>query len=90
MAAEHWQGAEQSRLGGWVLRAAGGFTGRANSALPLGDPGMPAERAVAEVQAWYCRRRLPAMIVIATGLRTRRRPSMTCWSGAAGRRGGFR
>jgi N-acetylglutamate synthase len=70
MSARHWRATEEARLGGWLLRAAGGFTGRANSALPLGDPGMPAERAVAEVEAWYCRRGLPPMVVIATGLRT--------------------
>ncbi|MGI8459105.1 MAG: GNAT family N-acetyltransferase [Propionibacteriaceae bacterium] len=28
-------------LGGWWLRAAGGFTGRANSACAVGDPGLP-------------------------------------------------
>ncbi|MEV4318666.1 GNAT family N-acetyltransferase [Actinocrispum sp. NPDC049592] len=28
-------------LGGWRMRAAGGFTGRANSTLTLGNPGMP-------------------------------------------------
>jgi ribosomal protein S18 acetylase RimI-like enzyme len=70
MSALHWQGLEQERLGDWLLRAAGGFTGRANSALPLGDPGMPAERAVAEVDAWYSRRGLTPMIVIARGMRT--------------------
>src|SRR5580693_5239709 len=70
MSARHWRATEEARLGGWLLRAAGGFTGRANSALPLGDPGMPAERAVAEVEAWYSRRGLPPMVVIATGLRT--------------------
>ena len=68
MSARHWQGTEQAHLGGWLLRAAGGFTGRANSALPLGEPGMPAERAVDEVEAWYRRRGLKPMIVIATGL----------------------
>lgn len=68
MAALHWQGTEQERLGDWMLRAAGGFTGRANSALPAGDPGMPAERAVAEVQAWYSRRGLKPAVVIATSL----------------------
>jgi len=67
MSARHWQATEQARLGGWLLRAAGGFTGRANSALPLGEPGMPAERAVDEVEAWYRHRGLKPMIVIATG-----------------------
>ncbi len=39
VAAGHWRGTEEEWLGGWLLRAAEGFTGRANSALPLGDPG---------------------------------------------------
>ncbi len=51
-------------LGSWLLRADGGFTGRANSALPLGDPGLPLAQAVDEVEAWYRARGLPAMIVI--------------------------
>ena len=42
-------------LGEWTLRAGGGFTGRANSALAVGDPGMPlaaaAERVVAYASA---------------------------------------
>jgi ribosomal protein S18 acetylase RimI-like enzyme len=68
MSALHWQGLETERLGEWLLRAAGGFTGRANSALPLGDPGMPAERAVAEVETWYSQRALTPSIVIPCGL----------------------
>lgn len=43
---------------GWMLRAAGGFTARANSALPLGDPGVPDDEAVAEVRSWYAERGL--------------------------------
>jgi ribosomal protein S18 acetylase RimI-like enzyme len=64
MAARHWRGTEEDRLGGWLLRAAGGFTGRANSALPLGDPGMPLDDAFAAVTRWYRARALPPMIVI--------------------------
>ena len=41
VAAAHWRGTEEEWLGEWLLRAADGFTGRANSALPLGDPGLP-------------------------------------------------
>lgn len=53
VAALGWRGTETDRLGGWLLRAAGGFTGRANSALPLGDPGVATSAAVDHVQAWY-------------------------------------
>jgi ribosomal protein S18 acetylase RimI-like enzyme len=63
-AAPHWQAPEQERLGGWLLRAAQGFTGRANSALPLGDPGLPWPEAVAHVTDWYRRRRLTPMIAV--------------------------
>lgn len=57
--ARTWPGLEEARLGDWELRAANGFTGRANSALPLGDPGMPLPDAVDRVVAWYARRGLP-------------------------------
>lgn len=65
MAARHWQGTERAQLGDWLLRAAGGFTGRANSALPLGDPGIPVERAIDEVEAWYTQRGLVPLITLA-------------------------
>ncbi|MGA8457584.1 MAG: hypothetical protein WB800_19445, partial [Streptosporangiaceae bacterium] len=51
--------------GGWLLRAAGGFTGRANSALATGDPGMPLADAVGEVCRWYTVRGLPALVSVA-------------------------
>jgi ribosomal protein S18 acetylase RimI-like enzyme len=63
-AARHWQAPETQRLGEWLLRAAQGFTGRANSALPLGDPGVPLPDAVAAVTDWYLRRALPPMIAV--------------------------
>ena len=34
-----WRALETAPVGDWLLRASDGFTGRANSALPLGDPG---------------------------------------------------
>jgi GNAT superfamily N-acetyltransferase len=64
MAAAHWRGTEEERLGDWLLRAAEGFTGRANSALPLGDPGLPLDSAVAAVTEWYRARDLPPMIAL--------------------------
>ena len=63
-AALHWQAPETEPLGDWLLRAAEGFTGRANSALPLGAPGVPLPEAVAAVERWYRRRALPPMIVV--------------------------
>ncbi|MFT2019135.1 GNAT family N-acetyltransferase [Streptomyces sp. 796.1] len=52
---------------GWELRAAGGFTRRANSVLPLGDPGLPLDEALHRVRAWYAERGLPAYLQVSTG-----------------------
>ena len=60
IAAVGWRAPEETRLGGWLLRAAGGFTGRANSVLPLGEPGAPLEEALTVVCSWYAQRALPA------------------------------
>jgi N-acetylglutamate synthase len=64
VAAKHWRGTEEEWLGGWLLRAAEGFTGRANSALPLGDPGMALDSALDIVVNWYRDRGLPPMISV--------------------------
>jgi ribosomal protein S18 acetylase RimI-like enzyme len=56
--AQHWQADEQDWLGGWLLRATGGFTNRANSVLAVGEPGMPLDVAVTEVSDWYAERGL--------------------------------
>jgi N-acetylglutamate synthase len=53
-----WPPLERAELGGWMLRAAGGFTGRANSVLPLGDPGRPLPEAVRSAEGWYAERGL--------------------------------
>ncbi|MFD7656026.1 GNAT family N-acetyltransferase [Actinosynnema sp. NPDC059797] len=44
--AEAWPAVVDVPLGQWRLRAAGGFTGRANSALTTGDPGVPVPEAL--------------------------------------------
>ncbi|MFJ3893626.1 GNAT family N-acetyltransferase [Streptomyces sp. NPDC090083] len=62
-----WRPVESERLGEWELRAAAGFTRRANSALPLGDPGMPLDEALTAVRRWYGDRGLPAYVQTATG-----------------------
>jgi ribosomal protein S18 acetylase RimI-like enzyme len=63
-AAAHWRGTEEQWLGDWLLRAADGFTGRANSALALGDPGVPLNAALDYVTGWYRARGLSAMIAV--------------------------
>jgi N-acetylglutamate synthase len=64
MAAAHWRGTEEEWLGEWLLRAADGFTGRANSALPLGDPGLPLDAALDYVAGWYRDRGLPPVMAV--------------------------
>lgn len=80
VAARGWPPAERARLAppgadaaglasgsGWELRAAGGFTRRANSVLPLSDPGLPLDEALRRVRAWYAERGLPAYVQVSTG-----------------------
>ncbi|MGW5206334.1 GNAT family N-acetyltransferase [Streptomyces griseoincarnatus] len=65
--ARGWRPVESERLGDWELRAAAGFTRRANSVLPLGDPGRPLDDALTAVRRWYAARGLPAYAQTATG-----------------------
>ncbi|MFE9439382.1 GNAT family N-acetyltransferase [Streptomyces sp. NPDC006602] len=67
IASRAWRPVESERLGGWELRAAAGFTRRANSVLPLGDPGIPLDEALTVVRRWYGDRGLPAYVQTATG-----------------------
>ncbi|MET9764233.1 GNAT family N-acetyltransferase [Streptomyces sp. NPDC006372] len=67
VAARAWRSVESERLGDWELRAASGFTRRANSVLPLGDPGVPLDEALGAVRRWYDARGLPAYVQTATG-----------------------
>lgn len=53
---EAWPAPTHDRLGGWLLRSADGWTGRANSALPIGDPDRPLEEALDAVERWYADR----------------------------------
>jgi ribosomal protein S18 acetylase RimI-like enzyme len=77
IAALGWPGLENEWDGGWLLRAGGGWTGRANSVLPLGDPGPDAgaadgpdggpaavDGALARVEAWYRARGLPPTVQV--------------------------
>ncbi|MEU9988389.1 GNAT family N-acetyltransferase [Streptomyces sp. NPDC048045] len=67
VAARAWRPVQSERLGEWELRASGGFTRRANSVLPLGDPGLALDAALDAVRRWYGERGLPAYVQTATG-----------------------
>lgn len=64
VAAAAWPAPDTADLGTWLLRAADGWTGRANSALAVGDPGMSLPAAIDAVTAWYTERNLPPRITV--------------------------
>lgn len=64
IAALGWRGLRTARLGDWLLRDGGGWTGRANSVLPLGDPGTDLDAALAHIRTWYADAGLPALIQV--------------------------
>lgn len=69
VAAAGWRAPETAWLGGWLLRAGEGWTGRANSVLPLRDPGVSLDAALAHVISWYAERGLEARFAIPTPAR---------------------
>ena len=69
LAAVAWPAPVTEPLGDWLLRAAGGFTGRANSASISGDPGVPVAEALHSIQRFYARHELPARAQVVSGSR---------------------
>ena len=69
VAAAGWQPAEAEWLGGWLLRADHGFSRRANSVLPLRQPGLPLADALAAARDWYAARGLPLLLQLPTEAR---------------------
>ncbi len=67
LAARSWRGLEEEPYGDWLLRASGGFTGRANSCLAVGDPGLPMPEAARRVQAYAAEHGIPPMVQVVTG-----------------------
>lgn len=61
-AALAWPGTEQHWHRGWLLRAGGGYTARANSAVPLEFSSGIA--ALPEIIDWYAERGLPAWLAL--------------------------
>ncbi len=54
-----WRAEHTDQVGGWLLRASGGFTGRGNSVLPLRAPGIALDDALAQAREWYEQQGLP-------------------------------
>lgn len=67
VASRGWPATTSVALGEWELRAAGGFTGRANSVAVTGDPGIPLDDALARVVAFYAEHGLPPRAQVAVG-----------------------
>ncbi|MEZ0111287.1 ribosomal protein S18 acetylase RimI-like enzyme [Catenulispora sp. EB89] len=62
IAATGWGFSERASIGDWEVRAAGGHTSRANTAIPLGDSGMPLPRTLDAVREWFAERALPGLV----------------------------
>ncbi|MGZ8743837.1 MAG: GNAT family N-acetyltransferase [Nocardioides sp.] len=62
-----WPPVESEPLGSWVLRAASGFSARANSVLAVGSPGLDLDQAVEAVRAFYTSRDLPPWAQVVVG-----------------------
>lgn len=76
VAAAGWPPVETGYLGDWQLRASGGWTGRGNSALAVGDPGLPVTAAVDAVVEWYGERGQPPLIAVPLPLGRRLQPEL--------------
>jgi ribosomal protein S18 acetylase RimI-like enzyme len=64
IAALGWPGLETEVVDGWLLRAGGGWTGRANAALPLRDVGDDVAVMLDVVARWYAERGLPPLVQV--------------------------
>jgi ribosomal protein S18 acetylase RimI-like enzyme len=66
-AAATWPATESRRLGDWLLRAAGGFSARANAVLAVGSPGVPFGQALSTVTDFYGSHGLPTLVQVVVG-----------------------
>lgn len=78
-AAESWPAVSTERVGDWLLRASSGYSARGNSALLVGDPGLPFDAAVEEVRRFYDAHGLPAWVQVVVGSEAQLRLEEAGW-----------
>jgi ribosomal protein S18 acetylase RimI-like enzyme len=86
--ADAWPALVDERLGQWRLRAADGFTGRANSALTTGDPGLPMPAALDAIGAFAARHAIKPCAHVTKGSETERDIRTAGWQLAEDHPGG--
>ena len=67
LCADAWPALVEERLGAWRLRAADGYTGRANAALAIGSPEMPVDAALDVVRAFAARHGVEPRVQVPIG-----------------------
>ncbi|GAB3583930.1 GNAT family N-acetyltransferase [Amycolatopsis endophytica] len=77
--ADAWPAVTEDKIGDWRLRAAGGFTGRANSALAVGDPGVPVEHALRDVCDFAHAQGIPPVVQVVDGSENERAIGSAGW-----------
>ncbi len=83
-----WPAPDSAALGDWELRAAGRFTGRANSVAAVGSPGIDPAAAVDRVRSFYEERSMPPLAQVVVGSANERLFRDCGWVPLEGYRGG--
>lgn len=83
-----WPAIESVPLGSWELRAAGRFTGRANSVAVHGSPGVELKTALEQVESFYAERDQPALAQVVMGSTEERWFTAAGWEPMEGYYGG--
>ncbi len=88
LCADAWPAPVDEPLGAWRLRAAGGWTGRANAALVLGDPGLPVPDALEAVRSFAAGHGVEPRVHVPAGTPWERAIAAAGWVLDSGHRAG--